>query len=545
MRNQNIVITRGQIGAWASVVGGISLLVGLIGVIWQGGFTPLINTLLIIGGAGLFLWAAMTPQEFRDFLTGRQARYGTTSLFGTLLLVGIVTLVYIILQRQVITLDMTEGQRYTLSNQSKEILGRISRPIRITGFYSPQLLQQRELDDQFFRQYEIETNGMITREYINPDEQPALAERFNVPFDGAVYISYLNADGSVDFNTLARVPRSGSQERDITEAISRLLISGELTVYFNTSHGERDPLDGSQEGLSGINNGIRESGLITLPLSLSDLAQTGGNIPDDASALVLVRPLTDFSSADIAVIDRYLKRGGGLFIMADVLYNESAFLRQDSPFNQYLWENYGLRALDAVVVDTASSFETPLDIVSAAIFVNSTITQRMDQENTPARFRLARAIEVNENPPADTPNGRLVMSSPFPASFGETNLKGLGETNTYQFDEGQDIQGPLTMTAWANNQQTGAKILLVGDSDWATNGFVLSGGNSILFTDGLSWLTGLGERIFFGVQSYSSGLPVIGLTGQQLDVIAFMTQFLMPGIVLLAGILIWWRRSRA
>lgn len=544
MRNQNITITRGQIGFWASAIGGVSLLIGLIGIIWQGGLTSLITTLLVIGAVGILLWAVMTPREFRDFFSGRQARYGTTALFGVLLLIGIVALVYLILQRQVITLDMTEGQRYTLTNESKQILARIARPIRITGFYSPAMLQQREIDDQFFRQYEIETNGMITRDYINPNEQPAVAERFNLQSDGTIYISYLNTDGTVDFSTLARVSRSGSQERDLTEAISRLLISGELTVYFDISHGERDPQDGSQDGISGINNGIRESGLITQPLSLTEIAQSGGNIPDNASSLVLARPIIDFSSAEVAVLDRYLKRGGALFIMADVLYNEDAFLRQDSLLNQYLWANFGVRALDAVVVDTASSVETPLDIVSAAIFVNNSITERMDQSSTPARFKLARAVEASETPPANTPNGRLIMSSPFPASYGETNLKALGETNTYQYDEGQDIQGPLTTAVWANNEQTGAKVLLVGDSDWVTNGLVQSGGNAILFTDGLSWLTGFSDRIFFGVQTYGAGLPVINMTGQQLDVIAFVTQLLMPGIVLLAGVLIWWRRSR-
>ena len=49
----------------------------------------------------------------------------------------------------------------------------------------------------------------------------------------------------------------------MTQAISRLLLSGTLTVYFDTGLGERDPLDTSQEGISGINNGVRESGLIT------------------------------------------------------------------------------------------------------------------------------------------------------------------------------------------------------------------------------------------------------------------------------------------
>lgn len=542
MRTDPIIIRREQIGQWASYIGGTGLVTGIIGLLWQGGATPLILAMLAIGAAGIALWALMSPDDFKGFITGRKTRYSTTAVFATLLLVGIVGITYVILQRSVLTLDMTDGGRFSISQETKVVLRRISRPIRITGFYSPQGIQLREIDDQFFRLYEVETDGLISRNYIDPEEQPAVAQLYNVITDGSVYISFLNEDGSVDFSTVQRVPRGTSQERDMTEAIARLLISGTLKVYFETSHGERDPLDGTQQGLSRINLGIQESGLITAPLSIAELVQSGGQIPDDASAVILARPTTDFSTAEIAVVDNYLKRGGALFIMADALFNADAFLRQEGEFNAYLWNNYGLRMLDAVVVDAASSEQTPLDIISAAVFPDNEIASRLDSENAPTLFSVARAIEVSETPPQNTPNGRIILSSE--QSYGETNLQALGETNTFNFDAGQDIPGPLTTVAWAYNNRTGGKILLVGDSDFVTNSLVLTGGNSILFTDGLSWLTGFGERINFAPQAYSTGLPLIFVSGQILDVIAFLTIILLPGVVLVMGLIVWSRRAR-
>lgn len=542
MRNESIVITRNALGQWSSYIGATGLTLGLIGWVWQGGFTPLIGGILILGGLGIGLWALMTPQEFRAFITGRQARHSTTAVFGTLLIIGIVALVYVVLQRAVLTLDMTTDQRFTISDASRTILRQITRPIRITGFYSPRALQQREIDNQFFQFYEVETNGLFSREYVDPDEEPAQAQRFGVQYDGQVFISYLNPDGSVDFNTLARVPRSESQERDMTQAIARLLISGTLKVYFEISHGELDITDGSQQGLSGINNGIQESGLITAPLNLTDLAASGGNIPDDASAIILARPTTDFSDAEIAVLDRYFKRGGAAFIMADALFNENAFLRQDGNFNRYLWATFGVQALDAVVVDPASSSETALDVVTSAVFPDNQIAQRLDQQNAPPVFRVVRAVDVSSTPPSDTPNGRVAMSSD--QSYGETNLTALGETNTWNYDDGQDVRGPLSMVVWANNRQTGAKLLLVGDGDFVTNAQVLQSGNSILFTDGLSWLTGFADRINFGIRAYQTG-PLIFTSPQQLDLIAFITVILLPGLVLATGLVVWTRRMRA
>lgn len=546
MRNDPITITRTQLGQWASYIGGTALLIGAIGFVWQGGFSLVITATLIIGAVGLALWALFAPSEFRGFFTGRQVRYGTSAVFGTLLLIGIVALVYVVLQRSVLTLDMTEGHRFTLSDETRNVLGRISRPIRITGFYSPRALQIREVDDQFFRLYETESDGKITREYVDPDEEPAKAQQYNASYDGEVMISFLNADGSIDFSTLARLPRTDNQERDMSEAISRLLISGTVKVYFEISHGELDPLNGSQQGLSGINNGIQESGLITNSLNLFELGKANADVPADAAAIIMPRPTTDLNAAEIAVLERYLQKGGALFIMADVLFNADGFLKQDGLFNQFLWNNYGVRALDAVVVDTGHSSETALDVVSAAIFPDNEIATRLDQQNAPTLFKIARAVEVSETPPADTPNGRVIMSSSWPDSYGETNLKALGETNTYTYDEGQDIAGPLATVVWTNNRVTGAKILLVGDSDFVTNGQVLTtNGNGILFTDGLSWLTGFGEKINFAPQAYTTGLPLVFITGQNLDLIAFVTVILLPGLMLATGLIVWVRRMRA
>lgn len=543
MRNDSIIITRGQIGQWASYIGGTSLLLGLVGLIWQGGLSPIIIGLILIGVLGIALWAVIAPQEFTGFFTGRQTRYGTMAVFGTLILIGIVATMYVILQRSVITMDMTEGLRFSISNETQQILRRIERPIRITGFYSPRMLQMRELDDQFFRLYETATNGLISREYVDPNEQPSVAARYSMSYDGQVFISYVNTDGTIDFSSLMPLPRTESQERDMTEAIARLLLSGTIKVYFEVGHGELDIRDGEQRGLSGINNGIQASGLITLPLDLTNLASTGGDVPLDAAAIIMVRPTTDLSDGEIAVLDRYLKAGGALFIMADVLYNQDAFLRQDGAFNQYLWNNFGLRALDAVIVDAGASAQTPLDIISAAIFQDNQITQRMDSENSPAVFSLSRVVEVNEDPPDNVPNGRVIMSST--QSYGETNLQALGETNSYAYDEGQDLVGPLASAVWAYNEQTGGKILLVGDSDWVTNGLVSTEGNAILFTDGLSWLTGFGEQVSFMPQTFTTGLPVVFLDGATLDLIAFVTVILMPGIVLATGLIVWTRRMRA
>lgn len=545
MQRKAIIIRRGHIAALASFIGAASLLIAIIGLIWQGGMTVYIGAAFVVGLIGIVLWAVMTPREFRAFITGRGVRFSTVTVFSTLLLTGIVALTYILVARGTLTLDLTQTRQFTLSSETRGILNRVYRPIRLTGFYTSAALTTREIDDQFFRLYETLSDGMVTRAYIDPDEQPALASRYGVTQDAQVFMSYLNADGSVDFTTLARVPRTNQQERDVTQAILRLLLSGSIHVYFETSNGERDALDTTQEGVSGINAGMQESGIVTLPLRLNEIAAANGNIPADAGAVLFVRPLVDLTAAEIAVLDRYLQRGGALFIMTDVLYSDNPFLAQNGAFNAYLWENYGIRALDAVVVESPdASGQTPLDIIAASVYTATSIGARLDPAENPLLFSVARALQVNlDSAPPNIANGQITLSSTI--SYGETDLRSLGDTNTYNFDPTVDLRPPLTTVVWAWDQQTNAKILMVGDSNFASNGSVLAAsGNGVLFTDGIAWLTGMEEQIRFGIQGYSVGVPLIFVDAGTLNLISFGTILLLPGIVLVIGLALWARRAR-
>ncbi|MBE2183450.1 MAG: GldG family protein [Anaerolineae bacterium] len=542
---KGIVITRGRLAQIASFVGIGGIIIGLIGLIWRSGTVANYAVISLgVGIAGLVLWAVLTPREFADTITGKKVRNSTITIVTALLLIGIIALTYLLLTQAAFTLDMTQNRNFTLSSETKQLLNRINRPIQLTGFYTSRNLRSREVDEQFFRQYTVESDGLIHVQYIDPEESPAMANAYGATFDGQLFISYLDAEGNVDSSSLARVPRGVNQERDITQAISRLLMAGSIKVYFETGLGERETLDSGTEGLTGINSGIQESGMITAPLNLAEIAENGGGIPSDAAAVIFARPLRDLTQSEVDVISRYLDRGGSLLIMSDVLFTDDAFLKEDGVFNQYLWDNYGIRALDAAVVDPDASGQTPLDIISAAVFTDTDIGARLDPSaDTPTLFRLARPVEVNlTSAPPNVANGRVIMTTT--SGWGETDLAALGATNTYSFDAASDITGPVSTVVWSSNLTNDSRIVLIGDSDFVTNGQVLNGGNGILFTDSLVWISHYGEQIEFAPQAFAAGLPTIFVSQQQIDFVVFLTVLLMPAAMLVAGLSVWGRRAR-
>lgn len=543
-----IVITRGQVAILGMLLGGGGILAALLSWFSQGSITLLTGGFLLGGVLGLVLWYLMTPQDFRAFFTGRQAQRGAAAVFSTLLLAGIVALTYIIVQRALIVADVTIDQRFTLTNQTLEIIRsaqRSPRPIEITAFYNSEQVAEREVDDQYFQLYEEASSGWIRRRYVDPIVEPGFAERYSIAISQGfnVFVSYVGEDGLVDASSTLPVERSGAQERDLTQAIARLLSAGAFKVYFERSLETLDPIDNTIEGMSIFNNLMQTNGIITDALDLRQIAVSGGRIPQDASALIIIRPRRTMSGAEIAVLNEYLNRGGALFIAADLLFAGDPFSDQNG-FNNYLWQRFGLRFSNALVVDYASSRESPLNVIGAAVFTSNEIGANLNVEDDPSTgtlFNLARAIEVSDDPPVQ--NGRVIMTST--QSYGERNIQLVGERNEFQYEEAEDIPGPLTLVAWAYDEAVSkAKVVMVGDANFATNGYAQSPvGNTILFLDSIGWMTGFSEEVRFEPRPFLTA-PVLFINSEILDITALVTLILMPGALFVIALALQTRRMR-
>lgn len=475
---------------------------------------------------------------------GRGLRHWLVTFVATAFVIVVVGLIYNRAVGLVITLDMTQSRGFSLSKETLDVIARVEKPIRITGFYSTAVLRARELDASIIRLYEDASGGMITSRFINPDEQPGLTAQFQVEQDGSLYASYVTDAGDVDMASLTSVVIENNQERNITSAILRLLELNRFTVAFDNTFSDVNPYDTTTRGFSGMFNGLAANGIQVTSLDLAGIAARGEDVPASITTVVLVRVRQHLPQNAIDVLDRFLKRGGSLFIMADADASANAFLSESDPFNDYLWQNYGIRMLDAIAVDLLSNSGSELDLLSYATSDGSSITGRLnDVNNVNSRtlFRIARAIEIDPTPPVN--NGMVLATSP--QSYGETNFTSLLGSNMYEYSVTEDVAGPLNVAAWAHNESLNARVLLVGDIDWATNGLVMTPeGNAILFTDGMAWLTGFGEQLVFAPSASSVNLPTVFLSVQELDNVALITVVLMPLAAVLSGVGIWWVRNR-
>jgi hypothetical protein len=161
-------------------------------------------------------------------------------------------------------------------------------------------------------------------------------------------------------------------------------------------------------------------------------------------------------------------------------------------------------------------------------------------------FPLCRSLAVADTVPEDSLRVSCIATT-SEASWGETGSL-TGEE--VAFSEENDIGGPLCVAAavsWPRGDHADSlevlpdgRIVVFGDVDFASNGFISVSGNRDLILNAVSWLAEREELI--GIRPRETESTPLMLTAQAARSIFFLTVLVLPGTVLLLGIGIWLRR---
>jgi ABC-type uncharacterized transport system involved in gliding motility auxiliary subunit len=540
-----IVLDRLSVARWSSAIGAVALVIAVVALLASGELSAVVVISALIGMGGLGVWMTLAPEDFRNTLTGRRAIYGSNSLLIVLLFVGIVLIVYGMAARSGIAADFTSRGYYTLKANIRPIVQQLSRPIQITAFYSRRLLTNQALEAPILRLFSDAAPDKIRLVYADPDIQPILARRFGLNGAYGIFVSYLDAEGAPDLNFTVKVATARDRlpslpleedyvnERWIAEAILQLEARGKFRVLFSVGNGEVS-LDNDA---TGIRDGLRSVGIQVATL---DLSREG--VPQGTTALVILAPVRDFTQEMADRVAAFLDSGGKVLIMAEPAYRSDIRFMQaeDSPLAQYLWRAWGVRPNRDIVFDPLSFNETQYYVRAAQFLEGHPIVQK-DQTGSAARplFPIAQSWQIAPESPPDVIVRRIYTTSP--EAFGKLDLREVARNPDRAVREAADLPGPLALVVAAENARTGARLLLVGDSDWVTNDLIVAFDGQILWTNMIDWLTDFLERVT--VEPAFGQLP-LSVPSRDLELTAFITVGVLPAAILLVGMWVWWRRSR-
>ncbi len=495
-------------------VGALTFIVGVAMLLINDQLDTVTEILLMTGTVLVALYVLLNPKIVRRAYMGRTIRYGSNTVVMSLAFMGILAFINALGSRHHRRLDLTGMQAFSLSPQTIQILGRLEEPIQITGFFTG---TDRRLGDveNLLREY-AHHSDKIHYEFIDPDLKPARAREFGVTNYGTLV--FQSGDHRQDI--------LGTDESDITGAILKVSRQQRQVIYFLDGHQERGIDDFSQFGLGQMKSALENDNyqVETLSLAITD------TVPSDATVIVVASPRKALLDEEIARIASWLEGGGKALFMADP--------GRETGLNDLI-QPYGLRLRNDAVVDPGSSLLG--DVASPAIvqYRFSQITRDLPM----TFFPTVRSIEQLDPKPEGVTMTPLAATSE--RSWGETDLQG----GQVRFDPDQDVQGPLYLAVSAQKSsvvsnsvqpQSRSRIVVFGDSDFASNAFAGSLGNRDLFLNAVNWLAE--EEELISIRPPIRQPRQLFLTGPQARLIQYTTMIFLPLAVLFVGGVVWWNR---
>ncbi len=506
---------REKLAPLSAGLGIILLVAALVDSSVKKGPTWLPIALLSSGVVLVLLYAVFRPDEVRKALTGRSARYGSNAVVLSVAVLGILFFLNVLGIKYHKRFDLTENKQYTLSQETIQILKNLKEPVEIIGFFSQDDSRRGNIKG-LLDEYVYHSHGKVTYRFVDPDTNPALARKYKITTYGILV--FVRGDKSQQSYAM--------DEQDITSGILKVSRDKPLVVYFTTGHQERGPEEYNQKGYSTIARLLEKDNYETKTLNLATVTDT---LPSDMAALVVASPQKPFAPKEEERLRDYLNHGGKLMIMVDP--------KTPVPISDTLKNDWGITFGNDVVIDPSSSFFG--DVASPAVNRYRFHSITKDLNGLMSFFPLARSITITRtNYPTVTVDSLVETSK---RSWGETDLT----ASKVRFDKGKDPRGPLVLAAAGKNSETKARLVVFGDSDFASNGVLnaVQGafGNPDLFRNAINWLAEEESLIAIGPKppAIHSIRPI---TGAEQRLLLYSLVIFLPVVVLLAGAMVWLRR---
>jgi ABC-type uncharacterized transport system involved in gliding motility auxiliary subunit len=510
-----------------------------IGQTLPGGLRPW----LIAAAALVLVHLILRWEDVTRYLGVRQMKYGTNTFVLVVVVLLILGGVNYLVDRHTKRFDLTENQRYSLSDQTRKVLQGLEDEVTITYF-------QRERDmgqgQDRLREYQALTDRLEI-EFVDPIQNPGKAQAFDVRGPWPILIVQRGDK---------RERISNDSEQDITNALIQVTREGTKAVCLVEGEGERSTQDTSERGFSGAEKALEDSQYEVKDVFLLRERK----VPEECTVLVVAGPEKDLAPEAISPIREFVDSGGKALVMLDPPLDGSF------PHLKGLLKEWNIEAGDDVVVDISGMgqiFGASELYPLVMEYPHHAITKDF---RLMTLFGLARSMQAGEGTVEGVTAQDLAKTSP--QSWAETTLKLQGEL---KYEEGSDHLGPVSVAALATiktnppepkaepgseeggdskadgeNEDEGetpapeGRVVAVGDVDFASNQLLGFQGNQDFFLNTVAWLAEDADLI--SIRPKEPENQSLFLSRQVQQNVAWVALVLLPLFFVVAGVVTWWRR---
>ncbi|MEO5379130.1 MAG: GldG family protein [Magnetococcus sp. DMHC-6] len=438
-------------------------------------------------------------------------------IFGVLLTAILVVLALVSTRYQV-RWDWTAGQRQSLASQSVQAVKAFNDKIRATVYVQEQGTQRQEAEKLLLR-FQV-VNPDLEIRYVDPDLDPAAARKEEVAMYGTVVLRHNEKVEKVTELT----------EEAMTNALIRLAKGSSKNLLIINGHGEH-PMEPGPEAMQPGERGGSYKNAVTLlkgegyKIASLNLAEVE-KIPEDTSVVLLPGPRKPLFPVEVDRLKSWFDKGGRLLVMGDPGVQTGL---------EEMLKEYGITWKEGLVIDPVARLfgggpSTPL---VSQYDLEHPITKGF---TTASFFPEARGLELAASP-ADSKQHRTRLLSGAERGWLETSSI---ESGSVAFDPQQDEKGPILLAAAVNDATS--RLVVVGDSDFASDTYIDLSGNGDLFLNMVRWLAE--DENFIALKPKK--ITDSGVTLQRGEMILLFWGLVagIPLLLLGSGFTLWMRRKR-
>ncbi len=473
------------------------------------------------------------PDMFRELLTSRKTLLWINDAVLILLIIGIgVVLSYIGFRRNV-RYDFTRNQLFSISEMTVQTVRNLEKDVLITAFYARGTAEEGMIRD-LLTEYKRHSDRLDFR-LIDPMRDPVSTRAMNISTVGTIVVQCDNSRQDVARDAMFDIPDpygppdakpKFTGEQSITSAILNVTSGIKRLVTFVKGHGEASisgyqPRDiaGLHELLSRENYDVDETILLE------------NDIDPRTSVLAIISPQQDFLDNEIDKLRSYIQGNRGhLLISLDpgkTLGN----------LEKLIFEQFGVLYNDDIVVDPRG-IQRNYWTVAPTLLAHPITGPIIEKEMLGLMFHCrSLTIEAKDGTRIDP-----IMKS-IDKAWAKRMVK-PGETIEIEFEEGRDAQGPLNLgvVAEKNAAASGTRALILGDSDFFSNGYIGALANRDLLINAVNWMVGQYQMITLRPRVLE--MPRIMFEESDTGKIFTLCVVAMPLLIVLIGGIVYVARRR-
>jgi gliding motility-associatede transport system auxiliary component len=454
-----------------------------------------------------------------QWLKARQTKYAAYATTYILVVIAVVVIANVLADRYNKSYDATANKRYSLSEQTAKIVKGLKQEATITYFnQSGRFRDGKDLLDEY-----ANLSPKLHVKYLDPDKNPEEAREAGIKNYGTALVQV----------GAKKEEAKSMTEEGITGAFIRDLKSNTRMVCFVTGSGEHQIDDSDREGMSRFKDLLAKDGYEAKSIDLLQKAE----IPADCTTLVVAGPTRDYEQPAADAIKSYLENGGRAFFMIDPPLKLGRAEIADNDALTNLLQSWGVTLDKDLILDLnpiGQLVGLGPQVALVASYGYQPIVSEMKGETT--GFPLSRSLEIKNTD--KTSVEKLFDSSGN--SFATMNLT----SPAVDARDPKNKKGPLTLAA-AGTYNTGkqnsqGRFVVIGSSGWAANRFINFNGNNDLALNAVNWLSS--DEDLISIRPKPEDDRRITMTKAQMNLVRATSQFVLPLIVVVAGVAVWWKR---